>query len=77
MENYKVPEMTLEKLQMVGTSKMTGKHKTDILKWWNSSGLTQEARKLPPKPVSELHLPQFLVKCTWYMGVSSQPFFCT
>ena len=28
-----------------------------------------QARKFPPKPVSENSLPLFLAKCVWYAGV--------
>ena len=41
-----MPEMTLEKLQMVATC-MPGAQKTKILKWWNSSAPSREARKFP------------------------------
>ena len=64
-----MPEMTLEKLQMVATCSMPGAQKTKILKWWNSSTPSREARKFPPKPVSENSLPLFLAKCVWYAGV--------
>ena len=64
-----MPEMTLEKLQMVATCNMPGAHKAKILKWWNSSTPSREARKFPVKPVSENLLPLFLVKCAWYAGV--------
>ena len=64
-----MPEMTLEKLQMVATCSMPGAQKTKILKWWNSSAPSCEARKFPPKPVSENSLPFFLAKCVWYTGV--------
>ena len=64
-----VPEMTLEKLQMVATCNMPGAHKAKILKWWNSSAPSREARKFPQKPVSENLLPLFLAKCVWYAGV--------
>ena len=62
-------EMTLEKLQMVATCSMTGAQKTKILKWWNSSAPSHEARKFPQKPVSENSLPVFLAKCVWYVTV--------
>ena len=64
-----MPKMTLEKLQMVATCSMPGAQKTKILKWWNSSAPSREARKFPPKPVSENSLPFFLAKCIWYAGV--------
>ena len=64
-----MPEMTLEKLQMVATCNMPGTQKTKILRWWNSSAPSREARKFPPKPVSENSLPLFLPKCVWYAGV--------
>ena len=64
-----MPEMTLEKLQMVATCSMPGVQKTKILKWWNSSAPSREARKFPPKPMSENSLPLFLAKCVWYTGV--------
>ena len=62
-------EMTLEKLQMVATCSMLGAQKAKILRWWNSSAPSREARKFPPKPVSENSLPLFLAKCIWYAGV--------
>ena len=62
-------EMTLEKLQMVTTCSMPGAQKTKILKWWNSSAPSREARKFPSKPMSENSLPLFLAKCVWYAGV--------
>ena len=61
-------EMALEKLQMVATCNMPGAQKMKILKWWNSSAPSREARKFPQKPVSE-NLPLFLAKCVWYAGV--------
>ena len=64
-----MPEMTLEKLQMVATCNMPGAQKAKILKWWNSSAPSREARKFPLKPVSENLLPLFLAKCVWYAGV--------
>lgn len=63
-------EMTLEKLQMVATCNVTAAHKTKFLQWWNSSAPSREARKFPPKPVSENLLGPFLNKCCWYAGVS-------
>ena len=42
-----MPEMTLEKLQMVATCNMPGAQKTRILKWWNSSAPSRKARKVP------------------------------
>ena len=54
---------------MVATCSMLGAQKTKILKWWNSSAPSREARKFPPKPVSENSLPLFLAKCVWYAGV--------
>jgi hypothetical protein len=66
-----VPEMTLEKLQMVATCNTIADHKVKFLKWWNSSLPSREARKFPPKPVSETHLGPFLNKCVWYAGVST------
>jgi hypothetical protein len=65
-----VPEMTLEKLQMVATCNTSPFHKTKFLKWWNSSMLTRDAMRLPPRPVSETLLGPFLNKCVWYAGVS-------
>ena len=64
-----MPEMTLEKLQMVATCNMPGALKAKILKWWNSFAPSREARKFPQKPVSKNLLPQFLAKCVWYAGV--------
>ena len=54
---------------MVATCSMPGAQKTKILKWWNSSAPSREARKFPPKPISENSLPLFLAKCVWYAGV--------
>ena len=64
-----MPEMTLEKLQMVATCNLPGVQKTKILKWWNSSAPSRKARKFPQKPVSKNLLPLFLAKCVWYAGV--------
>ena len=64
-----MPEMTLEKLQMVATCNMPNMQKMKILKWWNSSAPSREARKFPQKPISENLLPLFLAKCVWYAGV--------
>ena len=64
-----MPEMTLEKLQMVATCNMSSTQKTKILKWWSSSAPSREARKFPQKPVSENLLSLFLAKCIWYEGV--------
>ena len=63
-----MPEMTLEKLQMVATCNMPSTQKMKILKWWNSSASSREARKFPQKPVSENLLLFLLAKCVWYAG---------
>ena len=62
--------MTLEKLQMVATCNTTADHKIKFLKWWNSSTPSRDARRFPPRPVSETLLGPFLNRCVWYAGVS-------
>jgi len=62
--------MILEKLQMIATCNISPQQKIKSLKWWNSSMPSQEARKFPPKPVSEEKLSPFLNKCVWWVGVS-------
>ena len=64
-----MPEMMFEKLQMVAMCNMPGAQKAKILKWWNSSAPSREARKFPLKPVFENLLLLFLAKCVWYAGV--------
>ena len=64
-----MPEMTLEKLQMVATCNILAAQKTKILKWWNSCAPSHDARKFPPKPISENFLSLFLAKYVWYAGV--------
>ena len=54
---------------MVATCNMPRAQKAKILKWWNSSAPSCNARKFPLKPVSENLLPLFLAKCVWYAGV--------
>jgi len=68
--NNEVPEMTLEKLQLIATCNTTSHHKTKFLKWWNFSVPSRDTRKFLAKPVSETHLGPFLNKCIWYAGVS-------
>ena len=65
-----VPEMTLEKLQMVATCNTSPFHKTKVLKWWNSSIGSCDARWLPPKHISKTLLGPFLNRCVWYTRVS-------
>jgi len=62
-------EMTLEKLQMIATCNTSAQQKIKFMKWWNSSTPSREARKFPPKPVSEEKLGPFLNKCVWWAGV--------
>jgi len=42
-----VPEMTLEKLQMIATCNTLSQQKINLLKWWNSPMPFREARKFP------------------------------
>jgi len=70
-----VPEMTLEKLQMVATCNTTLAHKIKFLKWWNSSMPSRDARRFLPRAVSETLLGPFLNRCVWYAGVSLFSFY--
>ena len=63
--------MTLEKLQMVATCNTMADHKIKFLKWWNSSTPSRDARRFPPRPVSETLLGPFLNRCVWYAGISN------
>lgn len=57
-----VLEMTLEKLQMIATCNTSPLQKTKLLKKWNSSMPSPEARRFPPRPISEEKLLPFLNK---------------
>jgi hypothetical protein len=72
---YAVPELTLEKLQMIATSNVTASYKVKWLKWLNASGPSREARRFPPRPVNEEKLFTFLTKACWYAGVSKYTLF--
>ena len=63
------PELTLEKLQLIATSKASPLSKIKWLEYFNSSAATREARKLPPKLINEDRLAQFLAKACWWAGV--------
>jgi len=65
-----VPEMTFEKLQMIATCNSPSHQKIKLLKWWNSSMPSREARKFPPKPVSEDKLGPLFNKCVWWSRIS-------
>ncbi len=65
-----IPEMTLDKLQMIATCNVKAEHKVKWLRWWNSFVQTREARRFPMKPMGESDLKAFLVKACWYSGVS-------
>ena len=66
-----VPEMTLEKLQMIPTSNMLVAHKIKVLRWWNSSNILRESLKFPAPLVLEDKLSPFLHKIFWWAGVRS------
>jgi hypothetical protein len=66
-----VPEMTLEKLQLLATSTMSTPHKVKVVKWWNLSGSSREALKFPVPPVSEDKFTIFLGKIVWWAAVRS------
>ena len=64
------PELNLEKLQLIATSKVSPAWKIKWLEYFNSSASTHEARKLPPKPINEERLINFLAKASFWAGVS-------
>ena len=55
---------------MVATCNIMADHKIKFLKWWNSSTPSRDARRFPPRPVSETLLGPFLNRCVWYAKVS-------
>ena len=66
---FSVPELTLEKLQLIATSNASPSYKVKWLKWMNSSRASHEARRFPPRLVNEDKLSTFLAKACWYVGV--------
>ena len=64
------PELNLEKLQLIATSKASPAFKIKWLEYFNSSAATREARRLPPKPINEERLANFLAKACFWAGVS-------
>ena len=67
---YAVPELSLEKLQIICTSVASPPHKVKWLKWMNASDETREARRFPPRPVNQDKLQSFLARACFYAGVS-------
>ena len=68
---FSVPELTLEKLQLIATSNASPSYKVKWLKWMNSSEGSREARRFLPRPVNEDKLSTFLAKACWYARVRS------
>ncbi len=66
-----VPELTLEKLQLIATATVEPRHKVKWLNWMNASTYTREACRFPPRPVNEDKLASFLSKACYYAGVCS------
>lgn len=64
------PELNLEKLQLIATSKASPASKIKWLEYLNSSASTREARRLPAKPITEEKLAFFLAKACFWAGVS-------
>ena len=64
------PELNLEKLQLIATSKASPASKIKWLEYFNSSASTREARRLPAKPITEEKLAFFLAKACFWAGVS-------
>ena len=69
------PELTLEKLQLIATSRASPAFKIKWIEYFNSSASTREARRLPPKPINEERLANFLAKACFWAGVSLLMFF--
>ena len=67
---FTVPELTLEKLQMIATANVPAKYKVRRLRWMNAYVPSQEARRLPPRPMNEDKLLVFLIKACFYARVS-------
>ena len=53
------PELNLEKLQHITTSRVSPAFKIKWLEYFNSSASTREACKLPPRPINEEKLGKF------------------
>ena len=66
---YVVPELSLEKLQIITTSVASPSHKVKWLKWMNTSDETRKARRFPARPVNEDKVQSFLGKACFYAGV--------
>jgi len=64
-----VPELTLEKLQLIATIAVDPRHKVKWLKWMNDNTHTREAWRFPPRPVNEEKLGIFLAKAAYYAGL--------
>jgi hypothetical protein len=63
------PELNLEKLQLIATSRASPIFKIKWLQYTNASAATREARRVPAKPVTEEKLSIFLAKACWWDGV--------
>ena len=70
--NSTTPELNLEKLQLIVTAKASTSFKIKWLEYLNSSVATREARRVPPKTITEEKLSLFLAKAVWWAGVSQQ-----
>lgn len=66
---FAVPELTLEKLQLIATANVSPTHKVKWLKWMNASAYSREARRFPPRPANEEKLQAFLTRACWFAGV--------
>jgi hypothetical protein len=63
-------EMTLDKLQLIGTSVVLAPYKVRWLTWWNSSNLSREALHFPPRPVSKKDIDGWINKASFWAGMS-------
>ena len=65
------PEMTVEKLQLIATAKVSAKHKERWLRWWNMSKESRATYNFPPKPASDHHLRIWIDQAAFWAGVIS------
>lgn len=66
---HSVPQMTLEKLQMIATTPVEPKFKARWLKWWNSSEMARESLRFPLGDVKDKELDAWLIKASFWAQV--------
>ena len=63
--------MTLEKLQLIATAKVSPTFKGRWCRWWNLSKGSRQEYNFPASPASDLVLRGWIDKVTFFVGVFS------